>query len=96
LGIQIAFPLLTALIGALRLPARIRGVGNIIVKARVSPVSKLKDSAIAHAVSRTIQTFFFDLPVQASVFNGTLVLSGTLSTVERRNQIEIPAAQQKE
>lgn len=80
---------------AVRLLAQVRGVRDIIVKARVSPVSKLKDGAIARGVTAAIQTFFHDLPVQVSVFNGTVVLSGTVGGVDRKNQIEVLAAQQK-
>jgi len=80
---------------AVRLLAQVRGVRDIIVKARVSPVNKLKDSVIAHSVAGAVQTFFPHTDIQVSLFNGAAVLSGTVETVRRKNQIEILAAQQK-
>jgi hypothetical protein len=68
---------------------------GLIVKPRVSPVSKLKDGAIARGVSAAIQIYFPGLPVEVSVFNGQVVLSGTVDAVNRKNQIEILAAQQR-
>jgi osmotically-inducible protein OsmY len=78
-----------------RLLAQVRGVRDIVVTARVSPTNKLRDSVIARSVLNTIKTFFSQLDIRVSVFNGAVVLSGTVETVSRRNQIEILAAQQK-
>jgi osmotically-inducible protein OsmY len=80
---------------AVRLLAQIRGVRDINVKTRVSPVSKVRDSTIARSVAGAIQTFFPDSEIHVSVFNGAAVLSGTVETVKTRNQIELITAQQK-
>jgi osmotically-inducible protein OsmY len=80
---------------AVRLLAQIHGVREIIVKARVSAADKLKDIAIARSVTDSIRTFFPDSGIHVSVFSGAVVLSGTVPTVDRKNQIEILAAQGK-